>query len=98
MFGQLSVGDSVRVRVSPRSGKLLGLVASGPVTPGAARSGPGHGVPSAVPDPGPDPAPGLAGAGPGLPSGSLLLTPGEAAQILGGPVREIRFSPRAVPG
>ena len=49
VFGQLSVGDSVRVRVSPRSGKLLGLVASGAVTPGAARSGPGHGRAFRVP-------------------------------------------------
>lgn len=43
--------------------------------------------------PGPGPNPDAATAGPGLPSGPALLPPGEAAQILGGPVRETRFSP-----
>ncbi len=85
-FGRLSVGDAVRVRASPRSGKLLGLD-----TPGAAPSGQACEARPAVTDP--VPAPGAARAGTGLPSGSLLLTAGEAAQMLGGPVREIPFSP-----
>ena len=54
-------------------------------------SGPVHEAPSAAA--GPVPSPDAAGAAPGLPSGSLLLTPDEAAQLLGGPVREIPFSP-----
>lgn len=60
-FGRLAVGDPVRVRASPRSGKLPGLD-----TPGAAPSGPAREAPPAVTDP--VPAPGAAGAGTGLPA------------------------------
>ena len=61
-----------------RSRKLLGLD-----TPGAAPSGPACEAPPAVTDP--VPPPGAAGAGTGLPSGSLLLTPGEAVGDAGRP-------------
>ena len=71
-FGQLALGDTVTVRASPRSGKLLGLVAG--------QDGPGDGA-AAPRRAGTDPAAGRAGADPaaGRPSdGRPRRAPGRA--------------------
>jgi hypothetical protein len=86
-FADLSVGQSVRVQASPRSRKLLGLVPSGPV----------HAAPPVAEDAVvPDAGPGAAGVT--TPAARTLVTPDEAARILGGPVRETWLSPPAGSG
>jgi hypothetical protein len=98
-FGQLALGDSVSVRASPRSGKLLSLVAGQDGTEDAAgdedrpAAPAGAGDQLALATAGDRPA--LAAAGDGAEPPGALLAAGEVSAMVGRPVRATGLAPPA---
>jgi hypothetical protein len=89
-FGQLALGDMVTVRASPRSGKLLSLVAGQDETEDAA----GEQDRPAAPAGGGD-RPGLAAGDDGAEPPGALLAAGEVSAVAGRPVRATGLASRA---